>query len=477
MIHKVYLLSLIISASTVCARATDFNILDYGAKSDTTVVSTQAFNKAINACFESGGGKVIVPPGMYLSGTILLKNNVELYLSIGSTIYGSTNSKDFPAQKQKTYLSDKEENGWYALIYGEALSNIAVTGGGTIDGNGLRQRGKTEKRPRNILFISCSKVRIQNITLKHSVNWNQHYLNCEDVVVDGITVYNHSNKNNDGIDIDGCRRFILSNSIIDSDDDAVVLKSTGVAPCENITMTNCILSSHTNAIKCGTESIGGFKNIVISNCIVKPSESKEEPIFKTPHHGFTGISLEIVDGGIMDGVSIDNITIEGTECPLFVRLANRGRKTHESAPEPPLGQMRNIQISNIIAYNTGNFSSSITGIPQKKIENIYLSNIRFFSKGGLKKGQYIESIDKVPEKEKSYPQPNIWGCLPSYGLFIRHVDNITVSNSTFKSNDDPRKAIIAADIGNLKIIDIEWNDDIKENLLLMQDVNKHKMNP
>ena len=146
----------------------------------------------------------------------------------------------------------------------------------------------------------------------------------------------------------------MSDSVIDSDDDGIVLKSTGLAPCEDVVINNCIVSSFANAIKCGTESTGGYKNIVISNCIVKPSCNKGDRIIKSTPSGITAISLEVVDGGIMDGVSIDNIVIEGTECPLYVRLANRGRKYIDEAPVPPIGKMRNIQISNVTAYDTSN---------------------------------------------------------------------------------------------------------------------------
>src|SRR5690606_10063636 len=112
--------------------------------------------------------------------------------------------------------------------------------------------------------------------------------------------------------------------------------------------------------------------------------SKARPVFDTPRHGITGISLEIVDGGTMEGVTINNITIEGTECPLYIRLGNRARKYMEDVPTPPVGSMRNISISNLVAYNTGNFSSSITAIPGHYIENVQLSNVQFFNRGGLR---------------------------------------------------------------------------------------------
>ena len=122
---------------------------------------------------------------------------------------------------------------------------------------------------------------------------------------------------------------------------------------------------------------------------MKPSRSEGERVIKSTPTGITAISLEVVDGGVMEGVTVNNILIEGTECPLYIRLANRGRKHISSAPIPPIGVMRNIQISNITAYGTGNFCSSITGIPERKIENIYLNNIRFVNKGGLAKGNFL----------------------------------------------------------------------------------------
>jgi polygalacturonase len=264
-------------------------------------------------------------------------------------------------------------------------------------------------------------------------------------------VYNHANRNNDGIDIDGCRRFTLSNSTFDTDDDAIVLKSTGAAGCEDVVITNCIVSSFCNAIKAGTESTGGFKNISISNCIIKRSTNAHPPIYGTAK-GIAGLSLEIVDGGVMDGVSISNITIEGTDCPLFVRLGNRARKHTKDAPQPPVGTMRNIVINNVVAYNTGNYSSSITGIPGHYVENLSLSNVQFFNKGGLKQGEYIADINKVKEDEKGYPQPTVWKELTSSGLFIRHAKNIQIRGLMLSSEQpDPRTPVIAVDVEGLQI--------------------------
>lgn len=461
---KIQLLAVLILISalwgTSCKKETNqYNIVEYGAIQDGKSLCTQAINDAINDCYKNGGGQVYFPAGKYLSGTIILKDNVELFMERGSSLLASTSHADFPQMPQPKYRSQKDPGGWYALIYANEARNIGIHGYGTIDGQGKLQKprpdllgGDRDGRPRNILFISCADIQIKGIKMTNSGIWNQHYLDCEDVLIDGIQVYNHSNRNNDGIDIDGCRRFVLSNSIFDTDDDGITLKSTGAAPCEDISISNCVVSSFCNAIKAGTESTGGFRNIAISNCIIMPSRSEEAPVFKTPSEGITGISLEIVDGGTMENISINNIIIERTKCPLYIRLGNRARKHIEEALEPKVGVMKNIVISNLSAYNTGNFSSSITAIPGYYIENVSLSNIQLFNKGGLQKGDYIETIEGVKESEKGYPQPTVWGNLPSSALFIRHAKNVMVQGMMMGSDAaDPRVPIIAYDVEGLSI--------------------------
>lgn len=441
------------------ATAKDYLVTDFGAKPGPATMNTAAINKAIQLCHANGGGRVIIPAGIFSSGTLILKDNVELHLEIGATLLASGSSEDFPVQPQPLYRSQKDPGGWRALIYAHEASNIAITGPGTIDGNGAKHKGNPQNklasdmdgRPRNILLISCRNVRVEQVRMLNAAIWNQHYLNCEDVVVDKVNVYNHANRNNDGIDIDGCRRFLLSNSTFDTDDDAIVLKSTGAAATEDVVITNCIVSSFCNAIKAGTESTGGFRNIAISNCVIKASRNTDAPIYGTPG-GIAALSLEIVDGGAMEGISISNITIQGTQCPLYVRLGNRARKHTAAAEAPSVGTMRNIVIQNVTAYGTGNYCSSITAIPGHYVENISLSNIQFFNKGGLQPGGYLKDISGVKEDEKGYPQPTAWKELPSSGLFIRHAKNVQVTGLMLGSAAaDPRTPVIADDVEGLQI--------------------------
>jgi polygalacturonase len=442
---------------SVVSKNSSFLITDYGAIGDGETICTASIQLAIDACTKAGGGKVVFPPGKYLSGTIVLKSNVELHFEQNAILLGSTHHKDYPLQPLSKYRSHKDQlGGFYALIYADGTNNIAITGNGTIDGQGKLQKPRKnpkardiDGRPRNLLLISCKNIRIDGIHFRNSGVWNQHYLNCEDVIISNITVYNHSNRNNDGIDIDGCRRVILANSIFDSDDDGITLKSTGATPCEDIAISNCVVSSFCNAIKAGTESTGGFKNISISNCVIKPSASKEEPVFNTPEIGIAGLALIIVDGGTMEGITVNNLTINGTMAPIYIRLGNRARPHTAGAPVPEVGKVHNISISNVVAYNAGSWGSSITGIPGFPVENISLNNIQLFTEGGVKKENFNVA---VKENEKGYPQPTTWRNLPAYGLFIRHAKNISINNLMLGTTaPDIRVPIVANDVFGLQI--------------------------
>jgi polygalacturonase len=463
-----------------------YDITTFGTKANIETLSTKSIQAAIDAANENGGGMVVIPTGKFVSGTVILKDNVELYLSRGARLLGSPNYDDYPRQPQSKYRSQKDDGGWYSLIYAEGANNIAISGSGTIDGQGAHHKGRSDApagdrdgRPRNILLISCKNISVSGITLTNSATWNQHYLDCEDLFVNNIKVYNHCNGNNDGIDIDGCRRVILTNSTFDSGDDAIVLKSTGTAPCENIVISNCVVSSFCNGIKMGTESTGGFRNINISNCVIKPSLHPDKPApNRNPDAiGITGLSLEIVDGGVMEGISVNNLTIEGTKCPVYVRLAGRGRKHRIDAPEPAMGRMSNISINNITAYGSANYACSVTGVPGYKIEHIKLSNFNIVQQGGLKEGEYLATLDDVEEKVKAYPQPTNWHNLPVSGLFIRHVDGISISNFSIDTKEiDPRPIFMAHDVNGLSIKNVQVGENCnKEKMIVLKDVTDHSL--
>lgn len=451
-----------------------FDVTRYGALGDGKTLNTAAIQAAIDACAANGGGVVSFPPGKYLTGTVYLKSGVHLRVGQGATVLGSTNLADYPVNYCK-YVSRSDEYTVRALIWGEGLEDVGITGTGTIDGQGAAFRGrKAEKeemdkvgapletegryrvaghyldRPYLIRLVSCRRVLIEDVSLRSSPMWMQHYLDCDFLTVRGINVYNHVSQNNDMIDIDGCRNVVVSDCVGDSDDDALTLKSTGAKATEHVVVTNCILRSHCNAIKMGTESAGGFRDIAISNCVVQRSQSTPKDKEYSGHiDGLSGIALELVDGGSMERVSISNIVIEGTSTPLFMRLGNRGRAPKPSDPKPGVGSMRDVSISNVIATGAGAIGCAFSGIPGYCMENVSLSNISIRFGGGQKADGL--SLD-VPENEGKYPEGWMFGTLPAYGFYFRHIRGLRLRDIQLGYDQpDARPAVICDDVENAQI--------------------------
>lgn len=287
--------------------------------------------------------------------------------------------------------------------------------------------------------------------LLNSPQWMQHYLDCENLMVENINVFNHAHQNNDGIDIDGCRNVYVRNSRFDSDDDAICLKSNGPSACENVLIENCIAASHCNALKLGTETTGGFKNILYRNCKVVQSITgfrKVNGVETTQ----TAITLIITDGGAMENVWFDSI--EATYCvtPIFVTLGNRSRKHTSSVPNPEIGSIKNIKISNIKATGAGSMSSSVTGLNNdNKIKNMVLENISIeITHPGITADRSIDMTELLKAKKAGYPSPNTFGNLSSYGFNFKYIDGLELKNIKLDLKcEDPREAIIFEDCDNV----------------------------
>ncbi|MBI5092114.1 MAG: glycoside hydrolase family 28 protein [Candidatus Hydrogenedentes bacterium] len=348
--HRVviaYVLFPLVAAAT----PTQISIADFGAKGDGVTLNTKSIQAAIDAC--GGGGTVHFPAGTFVSGTIQLRDHIRLDFDTGAVLLASRNVDDYPFIVCRFPSCADRYNG-RALIWGEGLTDIAITGRGTIEGDGARFRDKVASeeqmkqmtaayagtgryapvagyanRPYLIRLVSCRNVLVENITLRNSPMWMQHYLDCDFVTLRGVTVFNHGGHNNDMVDIDCCRDVVISGCVGDTDDDALTLKSTGAKPTERVVVSDCILRSHCNAIKAGTESSGGFKDITISNCVV--TRSLVDSVLNGRRDGIAGIALEIVDGGTLDGVAISNVTIRDAPSRAFPVIPSRTFQSATSA--------------------------------------------------------------------------------------------------------------------------------------------------
>lgn len=409
------------------------SISDFGA-SQNSVNNAVAIQATIDACALSGGGTVHIPSGIYLTSTVYLKTNVHLNLHAGAVLRGITDPNAYNGR---------------AIIVGESINNASIRGEGCIDGQGNHanfQFGDDKGgRPNVVLFDNCSSIKIKDVFLYNSASWTLRLANCDGVQVNNIRIYSHGNHNCDGIDINS-KNVVISNCIIDCDDDGICLKTdTPGFDVEHVAITNCIIASNCNGIKFGTGSFGAFRNVSISNCVIRKASENNIRNWKKILRGvsadttvISGIALEVVDGGIMDQVTITNISMRDVQTPLFIRLGNRRGA----------GILKNVTISNIIAHNESLITSSITGIPGHYVENVSIRDIIFNYTGGAEKK---DADIIVPEKEKEYPENRMFGpVLPAYGMYIRHVKNLTMENIQCRvRNADPRPAFIFDDVHNV----------------------------
>jgi hypothetical protein len=441
-----------------------FNVIDFGAVPDGRTLNTEAIQNTIDAAFKHGGGRVLLPKGRFLSGSIMLKNGVDLYLDGEATLLGSTNPLDY-----------KEMNSWRALILAENATGIAIKGKGTIDGQGRalalnadslhhigelvdprynlrRMRPSEYYRPQLIYFLKCTGVEVSDVSLKNASCWVQTYEQCSDVEIDQVKVESRAYWNNDGFDIVDCKNVRLTNCDVNSADDGICLKSHSADHInDQIYIANCTIRSSASAIKFGTASHGGFKNVIIENI----------KVFDTFR---SAIAIESVDGGLIENIEVSNISAVNTWNPIFIRLGHR-------AGDRP-GIIRNISIRNMnvqvpfgrpdIDYDMRGpavgslhnpFPSSIVGIPGHNIENVTLENIQITYPGRATKGMaYIplSRLEQVPEQVEEYPEYSMFQELPAWGFYVRHAKDIKMKNITLKLEDrDYRPAFVFDDVDGL----------------------------
>jgi hypothetical protein len=367
----------------VAAPGSIFDVRQFGATGKRADNATKAIRAAVDACFAAGGGVVYVPPGEYTTGAIELKNNVNLHVEAGATLFLSQNKEDFGSQR--------------TMIYSAGAKNIAVTGRGTLDGLAqyeyvdargadpeiaaeteiARQAGIEIKRYYRIgmqtyMFIlnDSVDVRLEDITVINSPLWNVRLNDCDRVFIRGVRIYSDLEKgvNSDGIDIVSSSNVVISDSTIVTADDAIVLKTSArggrVKPVENVTVTNCILTSSSTAMMIGTETEADIRHVVFSNSVIRNSNK--------------GFGINVQDGATVSDVLFSNITIEtsrrhwnwwgSAEAFRFILKKRR--------PDSRLGVIRDIVVDNVISHVRG--TSTLIGHPDRPLQNIRISNLQMF---------------------------------------------------------------------------------------------------
>ncbi len=466
----------------------DYNILDYGAIADGKTLNTRAIQSAIDAVHKNEGGRVIIPRGQFLTGAIQMRSGVELHLQKDAVLLGSTDPEHYFKLKR-----------WKALILAESEEDLAITGQGVIDGQGrqlalhldslfyagqidsamynfVEMRPKYYLRPQLIEFVRCKNIRLKNVTLKNAACWVQTYDQCRNIVMDSVRVDSDAYWNNDGLDIQDCVNVRITNCFINSADDGICLKSQSSDHlCDSIYIANCTVRSSASAVKFGTVSHGGFRNVVIKNIKVYDT-------FRS------AVAIECVDGGILENVLVDSVTATNTGNAIFIRLGERSKKAS-------MGVIRNVALKNIkvevaferpdydydirgpaLPFFHNTFPSSITGIPGYPVENLSLENIEIIYPGKGNRGLAhapLSRLELVPEKISGYPEFSMFGELPAWGFYVRHVDGLKMKNIKLSIQEpDYRPALIFDDVRNLEMKSLLIKGDSRDKHIILHDTER-----
>ena len=412
--------------------------------------ATSAIQHAIDAAAENGG-IVRLRNGDYISGTLVLRSGVCLEVRAGARLLGSTDLRDYPEHHAKRLTVQDTSMGMHqSLIFAEGCRNICLRGGGIIDGQGTPDHFPGEEtaqgtpgRPFLIRMIDCANVHIANLTMKNAACWMQNYLNCENLLLEGITVRNHANDNNDGMDIDGCRNVIVRHCRVSSGDDALCFKGAGQKELSRVLVEDCDFYSACNAVKVGTDTQGDFRRICIRRCRI--GGLAEDPSGLKHACSDSGISLEIVDGGTLEDVLIRDVCILRAWSPFFMRLDNRGR-VKPGDPVPPAGSLRRVLFADITGYENGPRGSYLLGMPGKPIEEIAFRNVRLHQEVSCRPAVKEKDFD---EMHGVYPDAHMIdgvGDAPAYALWARHVRGLHLCGyEVLPEGGDPRPAFILPD--------------------------------
>ncbi len=345
--------------------------------------ATAVFRKAVEACAAAGGGVVYVPPGEYTVGTIQLKSHVTLHVEAGATLFLSQTREDFDTSPR-------------TMIWAEDATNIGITGRGTMDGLAqyvftemrgvdpeiaveieiaraagidMRRYYRTGMQTYMVILNNCRDVLLRDVSIIHSPLWTVRLNDCDRVHVDGVYIFSDLERgvNADGIDIVSSRNVRISDSVIVTGDDAIVLKAIGrggrpAQPVENVTVTNCVLTSSSTALMIGTETQADIRHVVFSNCVIRNSNK--------------GFGINVQDGAVVSDVIYSHLTIDtgrrhwnwwgSAEMCKFV--------LKQRTPKSPIGAIRDVVIDSVIARPRG--TSTITGHASRPLENIRMSNVQ-----------------------------------------------------------------------------------------------------
>jgi polygalacturonase len=407
----------------------EFNITDFGAKSDSTFDSNNAIQSAIDSISKLGGGTVRIPHGIYLSkGSIFLKDNVNLHLTENSIVKFSTDPNDYLPVVLSRWEGMECYN-YSALVYAKDKKNIAITGKGILDGcasseNWWPWKGKKEYgfvegmpsqldslnraglqvmnieqvpteerifgdghylRPNFVQLINCENILIEGVTFKDSPMWFLHPILSENITIRGITVVGKG-PNNDGLDPESCKNVLIEDCFFDTGDDCIAIKSGRNedgrrinVPSENFVIRNCKMLDGHGGVVIGSEISGGCRNIYAENCVMDSPNLDRAIRIKT----------NTIRGGVVENIFVRNITVgEVKEAILKINLKYEPKEIGVREFPPTV---RNVYLSNVTSKKS-KYGLYLDGLPQSLIQNIYIEDSRF---DGVEDQNFIRDIENL----------------------------------------------------------------------------------
>jgi polygalacturonase len=420
----------------------------FGAKGDGKTLDTQAIQSAIDACAGTGGS-VYLHDGTFLTAMIHLGSNMTFYIDSSATLLGvrgtgASVDPSYPDTNPET-VNSTLSSCKKALVYAEAAHDLVLEGGGVIDGNSdpsyapwgsatlaNGQKAHPESTRPIPLFLTLSdRVVVRNLTIRHGAMWDFVPLETDDLTVSNLTVDSTDHDNRDGIDIVDCHHVRMDHLNINSDDDGICLKSGSARGVDDVQIVDSVVASvRDNGIKFGTSSVGPFTNTTFRNIEIR--------------HAFqAAIAIDAVDGAQVSNITYESITFADVGSPFFIILGQR---------TPPVGSVDTVTFKDITGKNiTETWGSPISGTTiagtTYTVKNLLFDNVDIVVRGG----DALVPPDPA-EYDGRYPEVSMWGDMPAFGYFLRHVDGATFRNcKTSAAGADQRKWLETRDVSNVAI--------------------------
>ena len=459
------------------------DIRDFGAKADGETLNTEAINNAIKAVSEKGGGKVVIPEGLWLTGPVVLQNNVNLHVEKNALVLFSGDADLYPLVR--TSFEGLDMLRCQSPISAMNAENIAITGYGVLDGSGDSWRpvkrnkmtdgqwksllksggvvdesgkvwypnegalkasiltGSKEKReisesewegmkrwlrPVLLSIVKSKRVLLEGVTFRNSPSWCLHPLSCEDLTLNGVKVFNPwYSQNGDALDVESCKNVVVTNSLFDAGDDAICIKSGKDAdgrrrgePCENVLVkNNTVLHGHGGFVV-GSEMSGGVRNVYVADCTFIGTD--------------VGLRFKSTRGrgGVVENVYVDNINMINIPGDALIADLYYAVKDAPGAPVPAVTEetpsFKNIHISNISCKGAGR-AMFLNGLPEMPIENFSVRNMRITD---AQKGAFINKVAGVTlENSEIETADNTY-------LQVENTTNITIDGKEYDKISEKR---------------------------------------